>query len=116
MGLSVDQLVERAKDGTLSAADVDGAAARLTSEPLGEDTYGLLYVIARTRAVRHRKIVESFLDCAEDPMLARLAVQTLCTFWGEADRYREVLDRFIAGVAWDESGDVRDVALSALEK
>ncbi|KJK49699.1 hypothetical protein UK23_13225 [Lentzea aerocolonigenes] len=111
----MEQLVLRAKEGTLSAAEVDAVAARLTSEPLDEDTYSLLYVIARTRATRHRRIVESFLDCSEDPMLARLAVQTLCTFWGEADRYRDVLDRFIAGVEWDEDGDVRDVALSALE-
>lgn len=116
MGTSVAELVARAKDGTLPAAEVDRVAARLKSEPIGESTYGLLYVISRTRATRHRTVVESFLDCSEDPMLARLAVQTLCAFWDEADRYLDVLRRFSAGVEWDHDGDVRDVAVTALAK
>lgn len=113
MGASVEQLVERAKEGSLSAKDVDAVAARLKASPVDDETYSLLYVISRTRATRHRDVVESFLDHSADPMLARLAVQTLCTFWGEAARYLGVLNRYIAGVEWDGCDDVRDVALSA---
>ncbi|TDD58167.1 hypothetical protein E1263_20265 [Kribbella antibiotica] len=111
--LPVQQLVARAKDGSLSTADVDEVVQRLKSEAPGESTYRLLYVVGRTGATRHESLVASFLDCQEDPMLARLALQTLCTFWGKSDQYLSDLRRFVAGVDWDTDGDVQQVALSA---
>jgi hypothetical protein len=82
-------------------------------EPPGVATYKLLYVLSRSRAVRHEQVVASFLDYANDPMVVRLALQTLCTFWGETARYLNDVCRFAAGVEWDYFGDVRQVALSA---
>lgn len=110
---SVRQLVERAKDGRLSADEIDAVAQRLKHEMSGRSTYSLLYVLSRTRATRHEAIVASFLDHQDDPMVARLALQTLCSFWGYASRYLDYLRRFAMGVEWDYCGDVRQVAFSA---
>ncbi|ADB30583.1 hypothetical protein Kfla_1482 [Kribbella flavida DSM 17836] len=114
MGRSADRkLVERAKEGRLSTADVDAVAERLRRGAVDESTYDLLYVVSRARATRHQELVASFLDCADDPMLARLALQTLCSFWGLSAQYLDFIKRFVAGVDWDHFEDVRQVALSA---
>jgi hypothetical protein len=43
-----------------------------------EDRYDLLFVIGKANALGHRRLVESFLETPDDPMLARLALQILC--------------------------------------
>ena len=85
----------------------------LSSGQGGSDTSQLLYVLARSGARSYEDLVASFVECREDPMVARLALQTLCTFWGLTGRYRDTVARFLKGVEWDYLGDVRQVAITA---
>ena len=111
--LDTDDLVLRAKEGRVAIAEIDHIVAVLTARQGGEQTYDLLYVISRSCAVEKEPLVSGFLDHEDDPMVARLALQTLCSFWGLTDRYLEELQTFLAGVSWDVMGDVREVAISA---
>jgi len=45
-------------------------------------------------------------------MLARLAVQVLCSYWGLASEYSGTLKEFIQRVDWDTEDDVRIMAIS----
>jgi hypothetical protein len=109
-------LVRRSKEGAVLDREIDRVAEILAADEGGSDTYQLLYVIARSDVRAHEELVARFLDYREDPMVARLALQTLCTFWGLAGRYREQIERFIKGVDWDIIGDVRQVAMTAAGK
>ncbi|GGP49433.1 hypothetical protein [Saccharothrix coeruleofusca] len=96
----------------MTQREVD-AVARMLPDERGQRAYDWLYVIARASATQYEQLVASYLDHEEDPMLARLALQTLCTFWGFADRYTDQLERFLGEVEWDHLGDVRLIAISA---
>jgi hypothetical protein len=45
-------------------------------------------------------------------MLARLALQILCDFWGLTDDYIGRVVEFVHGVPWDTEDDVRLLAIS----
>lgn len=105
-------VVRRAKEGTVTEREI-AAAARMLPDERGPRAYAWLYVIARSSATQYEQLVASYLDHEEDPMPARLALQTLCTFWGFADRYVDQLERFPGDVEWDHFGDVRLIAISA---
>jgi hypothetical protein len=111
--MKIGDLVRRSKEGAVTPAELAEVAALLAAGVGGEDTYQMLYVIARSGATSYEPLVASFLDHRDDPMVARLALQTLTSFWNLADRYAGELKRFLDGVDWDEDGDVRDVAISA---
>lgn len=111
--LDIGDLVERSKSGTVTDAEIDSAAALLASGHKSLDLYGLLYVIARTNARRHEGLVARCLENRDEPMVARLALQTLCTFWGVTSQYLDDLRRFLVGVEWDAFGDLRQVAITA---
>lgn len=97
----------------MSSSELREVASMLSSGQGDPDTYELLYVLARSGARSYEELVASFVEYSEDPMVARLALQTLCTFWGLTDRYRDTVVRFLEGVEWDYLGDVRQVAISA---
>lgn len=111
--VSVDDLVRRSKEGTVRPDELAEVAAILAADAGGESTYSLLYVLARSSATRYEDLVVSFLNYRKDTMVARLALQTLTSFWGYADRYTAELERFLDGVAWDAMGEVRQIAISA---
>lgn len=73
----------------------------------------MLYIISLAGdPARDEQLVASFLDSPEDPMLARLALETL-TDWDLGQRYREQVLRFIRGVEWDveDEGQARQMAM-----
>lgn len=112
-GANLDDLVYRAKEGRVTKAEVAEVARLLPVTKDGERAYKLLYVIARTSATEYERLVASYLDYEQNPMLARLALQTLCRFWNFTDRYVDQLERFLGDVEWDFMGDVRLIAISA---
>ena len=111
---SDEELLDRAKWGTVSDAELTRVAERLASTDPGGDPYTLLHILGKAGAMKYRALVESFLQRRDDPMLARLALQILGGFWGETDRYVSTLVEFAQGVAWDTENDVRQIALSLL--
>ncbi len=107
-----EELLTRAKWSTLTTVEVDTVATALAAEPPRTDRYFLIYTLGKAKATQYRALVERFLESPEDPMLARIALQTLTDFWGMADAYQDQLLRFIQGVSWDDEEDVRPIAIS----
>ena len=87
-------------------------ARRLTSNE--GDKYDWLLILGRSGATQYRPLVEKFLESPVDPMLARLAVQVLCRYWGLGESYEDTLVRFAHRVSWDEDDDVRLMAIDCL--
>lgn len=110
--LDVPNLVSRAKAGTITDRELSTVADRLADNP-ESDVYELLYVLTRSGVRSYEGIVARFLDYRSDPMVARLALQSLCTFWGLTERYIDTVREFLRGVDWDVFGEVRQVAITA---
>ena len=115
MNLDFADLVAKAKDGRISAAEKEAVAQTLPSLGTGSQAYDALFVLGKAGDPRDAPLVEPYLDCPTDPMLSRLALQILCSWWGLHRAYRSDLLRFTVGVGWDieDGGYVRLVALSA---
>jgi hypothetical protein len=107
--MSESKLVARATQGRLSARELEQVAQGLTSG--NADPYEALLVIGRANAKQHRGLVDRYLQYREDPMLARLALQILCRYWGLAAEYQETLEQFARKVDWDTDDDVRLMAI-----
>lgn len=105
-------LLERAKQGKLSRQEIDEVAAELQKENPSVDSYTLLHILGRSGATSYSWLIEKFLNQEDDPFLARLALQSLCTYWGMTISYLDVVARFVDGVSWDSSSDCQRAALS----
>ena len=108
----VRALLDRAKSGLLSQHEV-AVVARELATGTADDAYTAIHVLGLMRATEHEKLVAAFLDTPDDPMLARIALQVLCSHWRMAGRYRDRIARFSRGVDWDYDEDVRIAAISA---
>jgi hypothetical protein len=106
------ELVRKAKAGTLTLLEAEQVIASLKLGHGGVDTYHLLYIVGRSFQAHEEELVASYLECSEDPMLARLALQILCDQWNKTEKYLNEVRRFAAGVVWDSQDDVRQVAIS----
>jgi hypothetical protein len=107
--MNTADLIDRATRGLLSAAEAEDVARALRDGAI--ERYDGLLVIGRTRLVTYAPLVETYLDCPEDPMLARLALQILCRYFGLGLRYRDAIERFLRKVDWDDEDDVRTMAI-----
>jgi hypothetical protein len=110
--MNADEILERATKGELSAPEQDAVAEALRSGSASFDRYTLLLALGRAMGKKHRAVVEAFLQEKSDPMLARLALQILCKFWSETERYVSVVERAIVGLDWDHDDDIRQMATS----
>jgi len=108
-----NELLQRAKWGTLSQGELAQVAAALHEPDPQVDRYTLLHILGRAGDRSYRSLVERFLHDQDDPMIARLALQILCSFWGETGRYLEEVLQFIQWVPWDDEEYIRLVAISA---
>jgi ankyrin repeat protein len=109
---NLDDLLHRAKTGSISDEEVDAVAREIQANPQNENGYTLLHIVGRSFATRHRDVVESFLDARWNPMLARLSLQILCNFWGETALYLDRVLSALRGLPWDPEDDVRLIAIS----
>ncbi|WP_447003667.1 hypothetical protein ACRAKI_29015 [Saccharothrix isguenensis] len=111
--MDVDDLVRRCKDGRVARSDIADVARLLSSRRDDERAYQLLHVLARSSATEYEELAAIFLDFPENPMVSRLALQALCTFWGLTGKYVDEVRRFVDRVPRDCLGDVRQGAISA---
>lgn len=115
MTLGRDELrsiLEDVKWGTPRAGVVEQVARELTLREFGSaDQYTALHIVARTCDPRFEGLLASFLESPDNPMLARLALQALCLWFGKTETYIGEVERFLNGVPWDY-GDVRSMALA----
>ena len=107
-----EELLRKAFEGDIEDHEVALVARRLDAARPDEDRYGLLHILGHAGDRCYRPLVERFLECSDDPMLAHLALQTLCLFWGETERYMGHVLRFLRGVEWDREELVRQLAAS----
>lgn len=107
--MNEETLVARATQGQLSAQELQQVAQGMLTGR--SDPYEALLIIGRAGATQYRSLVEKYLDFRDDPMLARLALQVLCRYWGLATEYVETIERFICKVDWDREDDVRLMAI-----
>ncbi len=107
-------LVTRAKSGTITDSEVNDIVRALTARDPTRDLYTLIHILAYTKATQHEPLVANFLDFQRDPMVARIALSTLCRHWEMYGKYLDATVRFARGVAWDSENDVRLLALSLL--
>ncbi len=106
-------MLARAKKGLLSETEIAAVAHELENPASETDPYTLLHILGRAEAKSHTKLVEHFLNQRDDPMVAHLALQILCGFWGYCSRYLSDVSRFIDGVPWDPDEEIRSGAISA---
>lgn len=109
---TASSLLDRARSGLLSRGEVD-AMARVVAAGTSRDRYTAIHVLGLMRATEHEELVATFLDCSNDPMLSRIALQVLTAHWGLSQKYRDRIRQFCRGVPWDTDGDVRLAALTA---
>src|SRR4051794_1894343 len=102
-----DELLAKSKVGTLSKQEANAIAAELAADPRAPRAYTLLHALGYSGHREARSLVEQFLSYSTNPMLARLALQTVCRYWGEARRYRVALLNALRGFDWDEDDEVR---------
>jgi hypothetical protein len=112
-----ENLLERAKSvepgkDKLSEDELGMVAEELRKPDPEADRFTLLDILGYAFALQYRDLVEQFLECEEDPWLARLALQILCGYWGQTDQYLEEVLKFMRGVPWDQEEDVRQMAIS----
>ncbi|MGH7425801.1 MAG: hypothetical protein ACREJP_06505 [Candidatus Methylomirabilales bacterium] len=110
--IETDSLLMRAKQRDLSDRELEEVKSELLDPETTEDRHRLLYIIGRGGDPRFLPVVEPFLDSPDDPMLASLALEILCNFWGLYEKYRDVTIKFMRGVPWDEDKEVMDMAIS----
>jgi len=82
----VNRLLQKAKHGDLTRTELRELAASVDRDA-SVDPYTVLHAIGRAGATELRDTVERYLVCPRDPMLARVALQTLCKYWHNTERY-----------------------------
>jgi hypothetical protein len=111
--MNTAELLDKAKSRLITRKEIADVARELASEETDADRYTLIHILGAAGATEHEPLVARFLDSPEDPMLARIALQTLISRWGKGQVYRDRMESFVRGVEWDADSDVRNVAISA---
>jgi hypothetical protein len=109
---SLEDLVARSKVGEVTKSEL-AEVVRSLREGAGEQTYKLLYVLARAGSREHEELVARYLDYEEDPQVVALALSALCVQWQMASRYRDYIRKYLRGVDWDVLDEARISAISA---
>ena len=102
--------LRRAKERTLTRAELDEVAAQLSAEQSPTRRYKLLLTLGRGGDAHYRDVVDALLR-ANDPEISRLALDILIRYWRLGPDYIETLLSFMAGVPWDNFGSVRSAAI-----
>ncbi len=112
--MNLDDLLDKAKWSKLSDTELAQVVQKINDyEHMSpENLYTLLHILGRAEAKQHRVLMEKFLYYPDDPMISRIALKSLCDYWGLTKNYLDVLKCFIVGVKWDEDQIVRLIAIS----
>jgi len=110
--MNTQELIKKASSGKISQNEIEKVHEALMQQE--GDEYDLLLILGRAEAKQYKNDIEKYLNASYDPMLARLALQILCRYWGEAKNYKDVIKKFIESVDWDEDGDVRLMAIGCV--
>lgn len=103
-----------AKSRLLTGEEITAIVEELQHPTGAYKTYNLIYALGRGAWREQAPVVEPFLDAEDDPMLARIALQVLCTMWDMPERYLDRAIEFSRGVAWDARFNVQSLAVDIL--
>jgi hypothetical protein len=107
------ELLRRAKEDSVTRAEIASVVGALSSGRGGGDAYTLLHILGVAKRTEHRPLVRSFLDERGDPEVAGMALDVLFSHWGAVSAAEVLrLRDFLAGVPWDRDGDLRLKATS----
>lgn len=111
---NLTDLLEAAKEGTITKNDIAGVAKKIKEISKDQDRslYSLIHIMGRAKATEYQKLIEPFLIYPDNPNISKITLQSLCTYWNLTPKYLDELKMFIQGAAWDDFDDVRLVALS----
>lgn len=110
--MTIAKFLEKAKTGEISALEISKVGEELASSGENSDKYTLIHILGRAGAVDYEPDVAKHLHYQFDPLVARMALQVLCSYWNRANDYLSDIEKFLRGVEWDEDEDVRLAALS----
>ncbi len=110
--ISFNDLLRKAKFGPLEDTEKQVVLNELSKSNPDADRYTLIHIIGQTRDRSLARFVEPFLDCKSDPMVARIALQTLCSFFDLTQHYLSYVHKFLDGADWDEGDYVKQIAIT----
>ena len=110
--IDIKKYLEKAKNKSISDNELSQVAALLENNNAFVDKYTLIHIIGLSGNIKYEKTINKYLESTKDPMLARITLQALCSFWDKTDKYLEKVKEFIKGVKWDIDEDVRLIAMS----
>jgi len=109
---SVEQLLQRPLSLGLAAREADMLTAYLAEQAHTPQLHTILLHLSRTGDARHAPVVARYVNYSDDPMVAALALGTLCSEFGLMEKYKEALQQALRGYAWDSAYDVRKRAVT----
>src|SRR6266849_11221932 len=113
MANRLTQLLEQSISGEqVSKEDLSEVVHMVVERRGGKSLYTALHILGHAGNPSHERIVREFVVSCDNAMLARLALQILCNYWGLSNKYVDEIRRFVQGVAWDGDDDIRLAALS----
>ncbi|MFF2999452.1 hypothetical protein ACFVTC_33630 [Streptomyces sp. NPDC057950] len=101
----VQQLMARAKDGTISQREVKEIALAMSEGRAGRNLYRPLYAVARAGGPAYESLVADYVIHPEDPEVSALAVHVLTGQWGVGAKYREQILELLGSPEWDLDDD-----------
>jgi hypothetical protein len=110
--ISFNDLLKKAKFATLEDTEKQIVLNELSKSNTYVDRYTLIHIIGQTRDRSLARFVEPFLDCQSDPMVARIALHTLCSFFDLTQHYLSYVHKFLDGADWDEGDQVKQIAIA----
>jgi hypothetical protein len=110
--IDFDRLLERSKTERVTPAEPRVVAEALKDPSSTADRYTLLHILGRSGDLHFEDLVRGFLSCPSDPLLSRLVLQVLCSFWGRTVDYLDYVKAYLSGVEWDIDEEVRQIAIS----
>ncbi|MBA2367848.1 MAG: hypothetical protein H0V82_02350 [Candidatus Protochlamydia sp.] len=109
MNKNYNELLEEAKLGKISTNEINYVAQKLNEK--SESNYTLIHILGKAKAIQYRNLIEPFLNYPDDPLVSKIALQCLCTYWDLTNEFSEELKIFIRGEDWDDFDDVRLTAI-----
>lgn len=109
----LDELVLRAKEGAVTAGEIEAVASALSSDANAAENYQMVYVLGRMGCRQYEDLLARFLNFPRDPQVAGLAISMLCVHWRLAVKYRDELLEALRGQPWDVEDEARVSAISA---
>ncbi len=110
----IDFLIKKYNETGFSPEEIAYVLQRIKEAKPGDDADLGIFIclFGKVGGPEYRELIERFIDYPTQPWVSVQALNTLCTDWDLTAEYLPKVKEFIKGVDWDESDEVRLIALS----